>query len=119
MTKKGFLDKITSLAIDEDKLLKIFDIYSDQLPEVLCKIISNIDEAVFFDDGTRILSYSEILDAEKDLHIKFKAKGLIPISDYGDNDFIVYDFKNKIWAKFNIVDETLFKKRASLEELLM
>ena len=118
MTKKDYLDKVIGYNYDEKKLKIIHEMYSDQLPEILEKIISNSDEAVFFDDGTRILSYSEILDAEKDLHIEFKDKGLIPISDCGDNDFIVYDFINKIWAKFNIADEILFKKRSSLDELL-
>ena len=118
MTKKEYLDQIADLRVNETKLKKIHETYSDQLPDDLEKIISNCDETVFFDDGTRILSYAEILDAERDLHIEFRDKGLIPISDCGDNDFIVYDFINKIWAKFNIVDETVFKKRASLDDLL-
>ena len=41
----------------------------------------------------------------------------IPLIDCGENDFIVYHFVDKIWSKFNIIDETVFKKN-SLKELL-
>ena len=52
------------------------------------------------------------------LHVEFKKKGLLPVADCRENDFILYDFINGMWAKFNIVDEIIFKERLSLEELL-
>lgn len=51
------------------------------------------------------------------MHIAFKDKGIIPLVDCGENDFIVYHFKAKIWSKFNIIDETVFQKKR-FEELL-
>ena len=65
-----------------------------------------------------ILSYAEIVDAEKQLHVAFKDKGMIPLIDCGENDFIVYHFEKEIWSKFNIVDETVFAKRNSVEDIL-
>lgn len=117
MTKDEFWVKVRDYSIDKNKTERIEKEYSCQLPNVLEKIVSNNNEALFFDDGVRILSYAEILNAEKDLHIDFKSKDIIPVADCGDNDFIIYDFKNKLWAKFNIVDQTIFKKRTSLAEL--
>ena len=55
---------------------------------------------------------------KNDLHVSFRDKEIIPLIDCGENDFIVYHFMDKIWSKFNIIDETVFKKKNSLEELL-
>ena len=82
------------------------------------KLSQRAGESVFLDGGVRILSFDEIVAAKKDLHIEFKAKGMIPIVDCGENDFIVYHFNDNIWSKFNIVDESVFKKKKSIEELL-
>ena len=48
MTKKEYLDQIADLSVNETKLKKIHETYSDQLPDDLEKIISNCDETVFF-----------------------------------------------------------------------
>lgn len=118
MSKTEFIKSINEASIDDSKVKKIEDLYSDSLPEVVKKIISCNDSSLFLDDEIRILSLTEIINAEKDLHVDFPGVGIVPIADCGDNDFIVYDYKNSAWAKFNIVDKTIFKKRATLEELL-
>lgn len=118
MTKQEYLQSVNRFAIDQNKLQTIYAIYTGRFPETLERIISGSNESVFFDDDTRILSFAEMVDAEQDLHIDFKRKELMPIADCGDNDFIVYDYANNVWAKFNIVDETIFMKRAELGELL-
>ena len=118
MNKQEYLNSIQRCTINEKKIIKISQLYSNELPDLLLKIVSNCDESVFFDDGSRILSFAEILDAERDLNVPFQQKSLIPVADCGDNDFIVYDYKNKVWEKYNIVDETVFKKRCKLEMLL-
>ena len=43
---------------------------------------------------------------------------MIPLADCGENDFIVYHFTDGSWSKFNIIDETEFKKRNALDEIL-
>ena len=118
MTKAEFIKSINEASIDNSKEKKIEDLYADNLPEVIKRIISCNDSSIFLDDEIRILSFTEIIDAEKDLHVDFHSIGVIPMVDCGDNDFIVYDYNNSTWAKFNIVDKTIFKKRATLEELL-
>ena len=118
MTCKEYLVDLERKEINADKVKRINEIYTGRFPEILKIIISNNDSSIFFDDGNRMLSYAEIVDAEKDLHVDFNSKGLIPIADCGDNVFIVFDYTSQAWAKFNIVDETLFKKRESLGDLL-
>ncbi len=58
------------------------------------------------------------MDAEKDLHVAFKSKGIIPFADCGENDFVVYESNKGKWAKFNIIDETMFKEKADIRELI-
>lgn len=118
MTGKEYLSSLASVKPDKKKTDRIAALYVDGLPEIILKIASSAKEPVFLDDDSRVLSYDEIVDAEKDLHISFKDKGIIPLVDCGENDFIVYHFTDKIWSKFNIIDETIFKKKKSLEELL-
>ena len=117
MTGKEYLNSLADIKTDKKKSNEMAALYADDLPEIILKIMTNVDETVFLDDS-RVLSYNEVVNAEKDLHVSFKDKGIIPLVDCYDNDFIVYHFKDKIWSKFNIVDETVFKKKDSLEELL-
>ena len=118
MTGKEYLSSLANVTYDKDKIDVIESLYTKDLTEIILKMISNADEPIFLDDDSRILSYSEIVDAEKDLHVKFKEKGIIPLVDCGDNDFIVYQFNNRKFSKFNIVDETIFKEKQSIEEIL-
>lgn len=118
MTREEYVKSLKGLKIEPSKVEKIEKKYGTSLSDIVKKIISNSDETVFFDDAYRILSISEIEDAENDLHINFKQKGIIPIADCGENDFIVYHFNDDFWSKFNIIDETVFKKKNSLEDLL-
>lgn len=118
MTGKEYLNSLACVKTDKKKSDKMAALYANNLPEIILKIVANTDETVFLDDGSRVLSYDEIVDAENNLHVSFKDKEIIPLIDCGENDFIVYHFMGKIWSKFNIIDETVFKKKNSLEELL-
>lgn len=118
MNKKEYLKKILTLEIDEKKVSLIEQQYSTSFPKIVKLIITNSDETVIFEDDSRALSFSEMVDAEKDLHVDFKLKGIIPLFDCGDNDFIVFHYNNKKWSKFNIIDEISFKEKNTLEELL-
>ena len=118
MTRNEYLDQIERKKIDDSKVKKIESIYKSELSELLKKIVSNSAETEFLDDGIRILSFDEIVDAEKDLHVNFKDLGILPIADCGENDFIVYHFAKDTWSKFNILDEICFKEKNELKELL-
>ncbi len=116
MNLKEYCQGLENVIINKEKSGRIFELYSDHLPEIIMKIISIAKETVFLDNGQRILSYNEIIDAEQDLHIPFREKGIIPIADCENNDFIVYNFKENYWSMYNISDETFFMKKASLNE---
>lgn len=118
MTRSEYISALEGLKIDSSKVSKLEKNYETSFSDVVKKIISNADETIFFDEAFRVLSFDEVEDAEKDLHVDFKNKGIIPLLDCGENDFIVYHFKDDIWSKFNIIDETVFKKKKSLAELL-
>ena len=118
MIKKEYLEHLSKKRIESKKVTKVQEIYGAEFPEIVNKIISNSNESIFFDDGCRMLSFDEIVDAENDLHVDFKEKGIIPLVDCGENDFVVYHFKDAIWSKFNIIDETVFKKKNCIDELL-
>lgn len=118
MTAVEYIDELEKKEIDSKKIKKIQEIYAGELPNIIKKIVSHNSETIFLDEGYRIFSYQEIVDAEHDLHVSFKEKRIIPIVDCGENDFIVYWLDEKIWSKFNIVDEIVFKKRNTLIELL-
>lgn len=101
-----------------EKLKRIAELYSHQLPEIVIDLLSKDEKGYFLENDNRVLSCDEIIDAEKDLQVDFVKKGIIPIIDCGDNDFIVFILQTNKWAMYNIVDEVLFKKRDSLEDLI-
>lgn len=117
MTRKEYLQEISKCKINSDKVGEVERIYGKELPDVIKQMISYSDNSIFFDDGWRTLAFSEIKDAEQDLHVEFVKLGIIPVADCGENDFIVYHFVDVIWSKFNIIDECTFKKKSSLKEL--
>ena len=118
MNRKEFLHIIEKSKIEEETVSKIENQYRHQVPQVIKEIVSYSQDSVFFEDGYRTLSVSEILEASTDLHIDFVNQGMIPIIDCGENDFIVYHFEESLWSKFNIIDEKKKKKRTSLTDLL-
>lgn len=117
MTRKEYLQEIGKCKMNIVRVNEVEKAYGKELPEVIKRMVSYSEDSVFFDDDWRALSFSEIMEAEQDLHVDFARLEIIPIADCGENDFVVYHFAEKIWSKFNIVDETIFKKKSSLEEL--
>lgn len=117
MTRKEYLTKLESVSVNDDVVRCVEAVYGHALPMVVKQMLSFSKESVFFDDEFRTLSLAEVLDAQADLHVDFKALGLIPVADCGENDFIVYHMCDDSWSKFNIVDETIFKKRPQLRDL--
>ncbi len=118
MNRADYIKETEEFKIDPKKVDIIEKIYQMTLPDIIKKIISNAEESIFFDDDYRILSFDEIKDAADDLHVDFKAKGIIPIADCGENDFIVFHAANNTWSMFNIIDEAIFKTRNSLKDFL-
>ena len=118
MTASTFIQSILNNSIDTEKVQKVENKYQAELSDIIKHILSDCDEPVFLDNGKRILSYDEIFNAEEELLVQFTEYSIIPIADCGDNDFIVYHYDNHSWSKFNIIDETVFKRNRSFEDLL-
>lgn len=118
MNKKEYLERVQKCEIDVKKVEEIQKIYETEFLDNFKRIISMSEETIFLNEDRRVLSFAEIVDAETDLHIAFKDKGIIPIVDCGENDFIVYHFNDDFWSIFNIIDESVFKKKDVLSELL-
>ena len=117
MTKKEYLKTLETVKPDRRLINKAQKVYGELPEEVQC-ILSFAKESVFFDDGWRMLSFEEVMDAQKDLHVDFTGNGIIPLADCGENDFIVYHIADGFWSKFNIEDLTVFKKKPRLGDLL-
>ena len=117
MTINDYIGKLSGADIDQNKINIIEKAYACSLNELMQKIVSNCEETVFLDDDKRVLTFSEIVNAENELHVCLTQKGIIPIIDCGENDFIVYHYTDGDWAKFNIIDEVLFKRKNDLTEM--
>lgn len=63
------------------------------------------------DDGVRILAFKEILNAKEELHVDFKADGIIPVADCGENDFIVYHLKKHSGLNLTLLMRYLLRKK--------
>lgn len=117
MTNSEFIKKVSECEIDKKKLSKLEKTYGVQLPEIIGKIVSYASNPVFLEEY-RVLSFDEICEAKNELNVDFTGMQIIPIMDCGDNDFIVYHCKSMEWSKFNIIDECIFKRNASFNEML-
>lgn len=113
-----YLEQLNEVAIDSEKVEKIQKIYKTKLPTIMEEIISRAAETVFLNNDCRMLSVEEIEDAEEDLHVDFKEKCIIPVADCGENDFVVYHFRDDYWSKFNIIEEIEFDKSDDLKDIL-
>lgn len=117
MTKEEYVNMIHECDINTDVVNAIQNQYGAILPEIVQRIISCAKESVFL-DSIRILSVSEITDAETDLHVSFIDNQIIPLADCGDNDFLVFNFVDQTWSLFNIVDEIAFGKKNSIYDYI-
>jgi len=120
MKLKETLNKLVNVIINEDFVKRVEAMYSREIPDEIKRIVSINKDTVFYDDFPllRGLSHSEIFDSSHDMSVDFIHKGIIPLFDVGDNDYIVYDVLEKRWYTFNIVNEVKFNKASSLIEYL-
>jgi len=103
--------------IDEELVKLVEKTYNTKITDESVKCLISKKKASFY-ENYKVLSNSEIINANKDLKMDFIGKRILPLIDCSDNDFIVYNLNNKKWSMFNIVDGVSFKVRNSLNELL-
>ena len=116
MDYKLFVTTMVYQSAKSDNVKKIEELYSASLSSELACIVSNLGETIFFDGDMflRLLEFQEVLDAEADMNVDFIEKGIVPIFDLGDNDYLSFDLNKQMWCKFNIVDELCFSYKAKL-----
>ena len=119
MNGKEYLDELERVKEDVEMIEKVENTYKVSLPKELRKIVSNANETVFLDGEKRILSIDEIQNADEELHVGFIDKSLLPIADFCENNFLVFQISKNKWAKYNIIDNTIFKERDTIDELLI
>lgn len=118
MDKKEYIAAVKAHEISNKRVSTISKIYGSELDETLSKVVSLADTVDFFDEERRALSFSEIEKSDKELSFDFVSEGLIPVIDAYDMTYIVYIIAEKKWAKFNVIDKTVFKKKDNLEEVV-
>jgi len=120
MKLKDTLSKLSDVKIDTGFVVQIETMYGKSISDEIKFIISISNEAVFYDDFPllRSLSHAEIIDASEDMAVDFIGIDILPLFDVGDNDYIVFDFSEKTWCKFNIVDEAKFSEANNISEYL-
>lgn len=111
-----YLAEIASVSPDAEISAKLNNYYAAEVPNSVVKIISGKRNGGFFDsdDTCRLLSLDEILNAESELKVDFRGLGLIPLLDCGDNNFICYCLPERNWAKFNIIDSSVFARKPEI-----
>ena len=120
MNREQFIASLNNTSVSSTIIAKVKKIYGSSLDVSIQKLLSFDSNGMFLDDGAfcRLLSTNEITNAASELHVDFPGLGLIPFFDIEDNNFIVYDMRNKCWKKFNIVDETAYGTQATLSAIL-
>ena len=118
MTKKNYLESLSTQNGDSAAVIELEAKYNCKFAEIVRKIITSAGETIFFDDDWRVLSTDEMRDAEHDLHVDFVKLGFLPLFDCGENDFIVYHTQDETYSMFNIVDECVFSEHKHLEEII-
>ncbi len=111
-----YIKKLDTKALNQKNIDKLESKYNSEFPIIINKIISTNQKPIFLDNEFRVLSYAEILNANKQLGVDFISLHLIPILDCYNNDFICYNFKIKKWCMFNVIDECVFNERKDLKD---
>ncbi len=115
-----FLENLANVKINSAQQQILEKAYQVQFEEIILKIVALSKDGIFFEDDNfcRLLSLVEILHASEFLHVDFCNHKMLPLFDKGENDFIVYNYDTKKWCFFNIVDQSTWGVKNSLEEIM-
>ena len=120
MTKQEFSDAIQTIATNTSLVGAVERKYNVSLPENVGKVLSILPHGGFLDgnDLCRVMSSSEIVSANENLHTDFVSMKLLPMLDLGDNVFVVFDFNRQEFGRFSLNDELVYKRSATINEIL-
>ena len=115
MKYENIIKELSKTKIDKSYVDSIEEYYGMKIPEDILKLLS-IGKKTPFIDNVRIVSTKEIIESNVFLGVDCKTKGIVPLIDVFDNDFIIYSIKEKCYYIYNIVDDVLFDKKANLSD---
>lgn len=108
------------IKIDDSFVSHVESVYSCKLPKFVTQILCipenepNYDEQIIL----RKLSNEMILEATEEMNSDFIGNHLLPLFDFGDNDYLCYDYSSRLWCMYNIVDDSLFNRHENILDLL-
>jgi hypothetical protein len=114
MMVNEIMEKLNNTLVSTEKSELLSKMYGTTLPDIIYKILSCKLEDNFISENIRLLYSSEMLDADK----AFVDKGLVPVADCMDNDYVVYRIRDQKWCLYNLFDECEFSIHDDLEELI-
>ena len=114
-----YIESTKNVQMDEKKIKLIESVYCNSFPDFVKKIISNLNETLFFDDEKKMLAIKEVINASENLEINFQEIKILPLFDFYDNNFLAFDYNHNKWCMFNISDQVQFDIEKSFEGLLM
>lgn len=118
MSKIEYVKAIETCEINEDRVKAIEKIYQTKLVPIVMKIVSYADQADFFDDERRALTYIEIFNPLRNMGFDFVKQGLIPFVDLYDNSYAVFNIATSGWGCFNTIDGMFYKECKSMEDTI-
>lgn len=110
-------DIVAALSLFDRGVADIERQYAMSLPMEIKLLLKEYEgQFVFIATGEhyKVLERDEIKDAERHLGVNFTIKGVVPLIDCKDNNFLVYNAVNKNYEMMNIVDEIPFNSYPSL-----
>ncbi len=115
--KDTFIEMLETATENDEIVSAIEGAYNITLPEQARRMVSLSDAPQFTEDW-RTVSFEELLNSTEYLKYGFVDKGLLPVVDVSDNDYIVFNSKSEMWEKYNIIDELSFDEAEDIKELL-
>lgn len=108
------------IIIDNSLVSRVESTYSCKLPEFVKHILSIPEDGPNYEEQVILLKLSNnmILKATEEMNSDFISNHVLPLFDLGDNDYLCYDYSDRLWCMYNIVDDSAFNKHKDILDLL-
>ena len=91
-----------------------------EIPEIITKILTQYSIPVLFDENeSRTLSLNEVIHAEEDLGVSLRNLKILPIADFGEGDYLVYDGNGFDWHMYNFSENISFDRTISFDDIFL
>jgi len=108
-----------NIVVDGSFVSQVESVYPCKLPEFVKHILCIPDDGINYEESVllRKLSNDMILEATEEMNSDFIGNHLLPLFDYGDNDYICYGYSSQLWCMYNIVDDISFNEHEDILDL--